>query len=299
LELPSAKKRSSTMQRHLDYFTHFNAVGFPVSSQIEFERLLKMAFESGKAVPILNGKYVVWEVGEGVQLWVKVKNRVVLGCSPHYQGEGTLRVEVQGFYSRPEDVAVTDGALLGTALPVDAASGPFPLVVDVPGFESAASRVIPPQTVTVQVTGFAREMNCFPDSAAFAEWQSTQNRKDVTETESFRFPGLTAAPPANGLAPAEASITARVLKARMRINPITQQNFIALVVATPGGGTIDVAANPQAASGELLAGGIIQGTFWLSGRVQDETASSEIPERTNHSVSPILSRLTGWVRRGS
>jgi hypothetical protein len=284
------------MQRHLDYFSHFNAVGFPISSQIEFERLLKMAFESGQPVPIQNGKYVVWEPGEGVQLWVKVKDRVVLGCSPHYRGEATLKVEVQSFHSRPEDIAATDGALRGTALPVDAASSSFPLVADVPGFEATASRVTPPQIVTVQVTGFAREINCFPNSDAFAKFQGTKN---APESESFLFPGLAAAPSAEGLTLAEAQIIARVLKASLRINPVTQQSFIALVVAAPGGGTIDIVATPQAASGELLAGGIIQGTFWLSGRVLDTLPSSEAPERTSHGLSPILSRLTGWVRGGS
>ncbi len=289
------------MQRHLDYFSHFQAVGFPISSQIEFERLLKMAFETGQAIPLLNGKYVVWEPGEGVELWVKVKDRVVLGCSPHYRGEGTLTTEVQGFYSRPEDIAVTDGALLGTVLPTDAASGPFTLVADVPGFEAAASRVVPPQTITLQVTGFAREMNCFPNSAAFAQWQSTQS--DPQNTESFRFPGLTVASPvpaAGGLVPAEALITARVLKARMCNNPITQQNFIALVAATPSGGTIDIVASPQVASGELLEGGIIQGAFWLSGRVLDSLGtSSDTSQPKNQKALPLLSRLTGWVRGGS
>jgi hypothetical protein len=284
------------MQRHLHYFSHFNAVGFSIGSQIEFERLLKMAFESGQAVPIHNGRYVVWEPGEGVQLWVKVKDRVVLGCSPHYQGEGTLKVEVQGFYSRPEDIAATDGALIGTVIPVDAASASFPLVADVPGFEATASRVAAPQTVAVQATGFAREMNCFADSDAFAKCQGTTA---ISDTEFFRFPGMTAAPSAEALIPAEVRITARVLKASLRINPVTQQSFIALVIAAPGGGTIDIAANPQVASGELLPGGIIQGTFWLSGRVLDTPRSSEAPERTSQGLSPMLSRLTGWVRRGS
>jgi hypothetical protein len=300
LELPSTKKRSSVMQRHLDYFTHFSAVGFPISSQIEFERLLKMAFESGQAVPLHNGKYVVWEPGEGVQLWVKVKDRAVLGCAPHYRGEGTLQVNVQGFYSRPEDIAVTDGALLGTGLPIDAASASFSLVADVPGFEAAASRIAPPRTVTVQLAAFAREMNCFPDSSSFARWQRTQN--DIPDPESLLFPALApprSAPSAGGLVPAEALITARVLKAQMRVNPITQQNFIALVAAAPGGGTIDIAANPQAASGELTAGGIIHGAFWLSGAVHDTTTSSDAPERSAQAISPLLSRLTGWVRGGS
>jgi hypothetical protein len=284
------------MQRHLDYFSHFNSVGFPVSSQMEFERLLKMAFENGQAVPFLNGKYVVWEPGEGVQLWVKVKNRVVLGCSPYYRGEGTLKVEIQGFYTRPEDIATIDGALLGNALPVDAVHSSFPLIVDIPGFEATASRVAPRQTVTLQATAFAREMNCFADSATFSRWQRTQ--ENAPDPESVQFPGLSV-PSSSGIAPAEARITARVLKARRLTNPITQQSFIVLVIAAPGGGTIDVVANPQVASGELLAGGIIQGDFLLSGSVLPSPSMPDVPEKTTNGISPMISRLTGWVRGGS
>lgn len=291
------------MQRHLDYFSHFSAVGFPLRSQIEFERLLKMAFETGQAIPIPGGKYVVWEPGEGVQLWVKVKDRAVLGCAPHYSGEGKLQVEVQKFYARPENSAVTDGALLGTALSAFADSPPLPLVVDMPGFEETVSRTSLPRTVTVQATAFAREITCFPTADAFADWQSRQKEAPDARLESFLFPVLAERQPtsvAGSLVSAEARITGRVLKAQRRTNPITHQTFIALVVAIPGGsGTIDIAASPQAASGELLVGGLIQGTFWISGRIMPAASAPEIPERAAPRLAPMLSRLTGWARGGS
>ena len=269
-----------------------------MARQIEFERLLKMAFESGSEIPLLNGKYYLWEPGGGIQIWVKVKDRVVLGCTPHYSGEGVMKARIQGFYARPEEISVTEGAFLGTALPADGESAGFPLVVDMPGFESTASRIVPPQTVTVQIAAFAREMTCFPTVEAFAQWQRTTKNTPVSESFVFEETPLMGNA-SGGPAPAEALITAQVLKAGLQINPITQQNFIALVVRTPDGSTIDVVANSQAASGELLAGGIIQGTFWLSGTILGTASSPETQSQTINSKAPMLSRLTGWARGGS
>ena len=286
------------MQRPLSHFRYLTTVGFQVARQIEFERLLKMAFESGATIPLVNGKYYLWEPGGGIQIWVKVKDRVVLACAPHYSGEGAMRASIEGFYARPPEISVTEGAFVGTALPADSESAGFPLVVDVPGFEAVASRVVPPQTRTVQIAAFAREMTCFPTVEAFAQWQRTAKNAPISESFVFAEAPLTGTV-SSGPAPAEAVITAQVLKAGLQINPITQQNFIVLLVRTPDGSTVDVVAHQQVASGELLAGGIIRGTFWLSGSILESTSPSESAAPTVQIKAPMLSRLTGWVRGGN
>ncbi|MBC8102907.1 MAG: hypothetical protein H7Z41_10000 [Cytophagales bacterium] len=275
------------MQRHLNYFSHFGAIGFPINSQIEFERLLKLAFESGQAVPFPGGKYVCWSPGEGVELWVKVRDRSVVGCAPYYRGEGRLTVALEAFHARSYEASVTDGALSGAVLPAEAAGAAFPIIVDLPGFEATVSRVVPPQTVTLQATAFALEMNCVADAAALADWRDAQQDRGTAATD-------------DGIALAEASLTARVLRASLRTNPITQQNFLALVVQAPGGGTLDIVASHRAASGELIVGGTVQGDFWISGSILDATSSLDVPGRSGEAGKdapiPVLSRLTNWVR---
>lgn len=296
------------MSLRANYFRHFGAIGFPVHNQVEFEHLLKRALESGRMVPAVTGKYVAWAPGEGVEVWVKIKDRSVVRCTPHYVGEGALMVEATALYARSAD-EVADGALRGAVLPVEAGSAAYPAIFDLPGFEAVGSRLSLPATVSIQAAALAQEMRCFATEAAYVAWRQQNvppedttgvNGSDHTAA-SVTFPDFTAADLSPGAIPAATvRLTGRVLKAQMRTNPATGQNFLALVVRAPGGGTLDIAAEPQTASGDLTVGGVVTGTFRLSGRVQEVSAAASdtaaATESPRSAAPAVLSRLTHLLR---
>lgn len=67
--------------------------------------------------------------------------------------------------------------------------------------------------------------------------------------------------------PAHAILTGRVLQTEVRVNELTGGGFRWASVMTLIG-EIDVVANPAVVAGEPTAGGVVEGTFWLSGRIR-------------------------------
>src|SRR5262245_8219168 len=70
------------------------------------------------------------------------------------------------------------------------------------------------------------------------------------------------APQAHGI------LTGRVIDTALRINPVTKSEFLWAKVQTFGG-VFDVVADPLIVSGAVVEGGIIHGSFWLSGRLRN------------------------------
>jgi len=280
------------MPLNATYFQYFSAIGFPVSNQIDFERLLKLTLERGRSLPIIGGKYVVWQPGDGVELWVKIKDRGIRSCLPHFSGEGVLSILVSQLSGRTHEF--TDGALRGTAL---ADSGAYPLLLDLPDFESTAPHLAAQERVSMQVAALAREMYCFAEDRDYLAWARTNGRGNAPSLEMLE--AIDALPGESLPDAALVTVTARVLKAQMRTNPATQQSFITLTAQAPGG-TVDVATEPRVASGDLVVGGLIHGTFRLTGRVRESASTRDTPEpETKSSATPVLSRLTQWVRGSS
>jgi hypothetical protein len=67
---------------------------------------------------------------------------------------------------------------------------------------------------------------------------------------------------------AEAIFNGHILAAERRTNPDTSQDFYWCLVQTYGA-TIDVVADPVLIDEEPRVGGILSGSFWLSGRIVD------------------------------
>jgi hypothetical protein len=67
---------------------------------------------------------------------------------------------------------------------------------------------------------------------------------------------------------AYAILTGHVLETSIITNPITDSDFCWAKIRTLGG-ELDMVADPLMLNGFLVKGGIISGSFWLSGRLPD------------------------------
>ncbi len=251
--------------------SHLSAIGFPVTSEEEFHQLVVQAATEG--VPVGPGRYTRWAPGEGVELWVQVHNREIVGMNPHFGGKSRLPVRVSSLRPHPE--YPLDGKLQGWINSTgEKAEDGIPVLFDLPDFDLARPKAQEGAVVTVQVAAFAHDLSCFPSDEAFVAAQEEPR----FAAESYFPLGLFGAEEGENPEPeALALFAGHIRSARLATNPVTGRHFHVLQVETLGC-TFDVIADPDSVTGAPEVGGVAQGTFWLSGRI--------IPEPNRRGIMP-------------
>jgi hypothetical protein len=240
---------------------HFSTLGITVQSEDAFNELIYQTATSGTVIATPPGLYICWAMGGGVELWAQATHeRRLLGLNPHFSGPARMRVGITNRVERASDTEL-DGALHGWADPAgdDPESGSYPFVVDVPDIHTLGELALP-AIHTIQIAAFAHTLSVFADEE---EYRRAPQDEPRFATESFIPVGLFET---SGEPPAHAMFTGRVLEAALRTNPATGAPFFWALVRTLGG-QIDVVADPALVQAPLVAGGVVQGMFWLSGRV--------------------------------
>lgn len=242
--------------------SHFSTLGFPVKSQDDFRRTVLQARDSGELVRARQGFYRRWTVGEGIELWVGCHTQAGLGVNPHFSGSGRMRVRLTEIV--PSDDFPLDGSIQGWAAPAsrDPESGAFPVVVDLPDFDAVRKELHKGAIVMVQIAAFAHELAAFASDEAFSESQG----EIKFAPESFVPAGLFSNGDELAKPSATAVFTGHILEINRLTNPETGAPFYHLLVRTLGG-TVDVVADPEIVQGEPDVGGVVNGSFWLSGRI--------------------------------
>lgn len=243
-------------------------LGFPVSTEQDFRHYVFQASEFGEKIPTANGSYTRWEVGNGIELWVQTNlHRRLRGMNPHFVGTGHTQLTLTRHITRPE-YSVLEGAFYAWFHPLQPDGTPnleyqYPLVIDVPDYDSWHSLELPHRT-SVQIAAFAQQLQAYPDADAYLRTCSPhrQHSTMIYDPTGLFIPGKSVREPPL----AQATFSGRILDTRTLINPVTGQRFYWVQVQTLLG-TVDVVADPQVVQGQLITGGIVQGTYWLSGRL--------------------------------
>ncbi len=249
--------------------SNLSTIGFPVASQHAYVDLTMRVAREGGSVPFPGGRYILWSPGGGAELWVRVAagGPIEGGAVPHFAGPGRVKVSVIGVERHREHP--TDGMIRAWADPEgpDPESGAYPFLVDVPDFERVAGALPElPAAAVLQVAAFARQLDCWADEDAYHEAEREKwGGRPGFASESF-IPSGTFVPGGGDREVAEAIFTGEVEEAERVTNPATGASFHRLLVKTLGG-RYDVVADPTVPNGEPAAGGVVQGTFWLTGRV--------------------------------
>jgi len=239
---------------------HLSDLGFLVETDDQLVDLARAASDAGAAVPAARGACYCWAPGEGVELWVELGSDGRLRtCKPHFSGASSIRAQIVDLFAGDGDSL--HGRVYAWAGPDPRGarfSGP-PLILELPDLGLVRSHLTCPATVSVQVAAFAHAAECFADEYAFRLWQ--EGRPTPMSPDCFIPSGAFAQPPRP-----EAAFAGRIEQAGLRINPATGRSFHHLRVCTAIG-TVDVVADPEGLDGIPMAGGILQGYFWLSGRI--------------------------------
>lgn len=246
--------------------SHFSSLGMPVATENDFLDLARRASESSaclEAGPA--GRYLRWSCPSGAELWLQVNaENELVGMNPHFRGESRVRVGLTARVERPQGTPL-EGAFHGWADPPGDApdGGAYPFVFDSPDFLLNGG-IEPPALVEAQVVAFAHEVSFHASQADYYNAQTSELR---FADQSFIPAGLFESGE-NGPG-ATAIFTGHVLKTDERTNRLTGKPFRWALVRTLGG-VFDVVIDPTLLDQTPTAGGLLSGSFWLSGRLSHD-----------------------------
>lgn len=253
-------RRESLKEEHM--FGHMATLGFPVSTAQDFRHYAYAASEFGQRIVAQNGSYTQWVIGNGIELWVQVnRHGRILGMKPHFSGTARLRTWLT--VRLPQ--SILDGAFYAWSHPLahEALSDTIPFIFDLPDYDLYDTLELP-TTTYIQLAAFAHSLCGFESDEAYSIAQQGSRKPGV---ESFFPAGLfTSRSRAPTSIQAEARVSGHVLATKMILNSVTGQKFYWAKIHTPCG-ELDVVADPQVVQGKIVKGGVIQGSFWLSGRL--------------------------------
>jgi hypothetical protein len=261
---------------------HFSVIGFKASSAEDLSSMVSGLLEKGgEKKPVPHGYYHRWKSPAGSELWIHMQRAqdasedaaadpfVPVGITPFFAGQGRAPIRVRAMRQRPSD-NLFEGAFYVEI-------GPTIALIDVVDFASFIGRPTPFMAIA-QIVAFPHELVVFENEAAFLAAQTGQDVKFTPR--SFIASGLFVGGDSSGdivfldpesedfRAPARAFLTGEVEKTERRLNPETGQNFTWALIITAGG-TFDLVADDSVLSAPLAPGMIVQGEFWLCGRLVD------------------------------
>ncbi|MGO8955281.1 MAG: hypothetical protein ACLPWS_18105 [Rhodomicrobium sp.] len=256
---------------------HFSVIGFKASSAEALSALVSNLLEKGgEKQPCAAGYYHRLRSPVGSELWVHMQKAtkpedadpyIAVGITPFFEGEGRTPIRVRAMRQRPDD-NLFEGAFYVEL-------GPTIALIDVVDFARFAGQPVPFMAIA-QIVAFPHDLGVFENEAAF---QATQADKSVKFTpRSFLASGLFVGGSGSGdivfldpeaedfRAPARAFLTGEVQKTERRKNPETGQDFTWALIGTAGG-TFDLVADDTVLPQPLRPGMIVEGEFWLCGRL--------------------------------
>ena len=260
--------------------SHLSDVGFGISSEEELSAVLdgalKIALDEGKEYMVKGGSYVCYHDVSGAEFWMQFnRKKVLIGGNPHYSGKSRLNVSV--LFKIEREKTPLDGAFYAWMAPEDKnkpESGFYPFIFDVPDFKSLEKMKLP-QNVDIQLTAFVEQMlDVYKDEDDFYNRHTGELKWG---SRSFVPTGLFKVEDGEKLEETEepyALFTGVIKEFELKTNRLTGQKFYWLLVETHGG-EIDVVSDPKFFEKPPEINNVIQGHFWLSGRVLTDNLKKE------------------------
>ncbi len=252
--------------------SHFSTIGFPLNSEADFLALANRLAEKSEMIDVPDGRYLRWSSQTGAEIWLQLdSNDDLIGMVPHFAGPSRVRVGLTAQVTRPDDTAL-DGAFHGWAHPSDddPEVGDYPFVFDTPDFRRHTSVPIP-SIVTAQIAAFAHEISIFESIDAY---DASGSGEPQLASQSFIPSGLFK-PGGEATEPPEAYgiLTGHIVQAAEKRNELSGEPFYWALVDSLGG-TFDVVIDPELMDQALKIGGVLSGSFWLSGCLMADAKSA-------------------------
>lgn len=263
--------------------SHFSCIGFTMDTGNAISDAVVTGIEKGDVLGKRGCPYYLkmWSPVVGAEIWTQhlavpeEKKIYLIGCDPHYSGSGKTRVAITGVMASESNPC--DGAVAGWADPSEldnVESGCYPFSFHVPDFLIVQDSLQVGAITTFQIAAFAETLKCFLDEEQYEELAAPVawhfDGEPVFVGSGSFFP---ASRTSNGTTTCEhnprAFFTGSVRLVETVHNSECGGHFYHMLVQTYGG-CYDVVACPEAVDGVPVVGGVVQGNFWLSGRIAQQ-----------------------------
>jgi hypothetical protein len=260
--------------------SNLSDIGFPVRGEQDINEMIQNVARDVDEIRCFNGFYYKFTDESGAEIYLQTNpGQELIGFNPHFAGKSRRKVALAKTIER--DSSDLDGGFYVWANPAEEntpESGEYPFVFDVPDFR-AAGKIKLPQNFEIQLTAFAsNEFQLFENAQVYFD---SQNSELKIAAKSFIPNGLfTADNPPEAVDPPRpfGIIAGEIKEFELKTNKLSGEKFYWFLIETLGG-EIDVVADPKLVSAEPNSGGILQGQFWLSGKLlnaADKKSNNEL-----------------------
>ncbi len=247
--------------------SNLSDIGFPVQSEQDVNVLITETIKYVESVKCAEGFYLRFADSSGAEIYLQGNNeQELVGFNPHFAG--TSRQTVGIIKTIERDSSLLDGGFHVWANPRDgqADSGEHQFVFDAPDFRLNEITEFP-RICEIQLTAFAS--NDFKIYADETDYQNAAKGETKSASKSFVPSGMFT--PDENAEPIDPPrpigiLTGEIKEYELKTNELSNEQFYWFLVEIPGG-KVDVVADAKLVPNEPQIGGIINGQFWLSGKI--------------------------------
>lgn len=254
--------------------SNLSSIGFNVSSEEEFQGLAHFCINNGKLIRC-GGAYSVFTDPSGAELYGQINSdNEIIGLNPHFKGKSRRKVFLTESIADPENAL--EGSFYAWANPAndsDPESGDYPFIFQVPDFK-VISHIVLPEIATIQLAAFAVELKLYADENDFNERQEKIGDSDLKYASRSFVPTDLFNTGEENLSLPTVFFAGIIKEKKILVNKDTKQKFYWMLTDTLGG-EADVLFDLRLTDNEPEIGGVVQGSFWLSGKILNTGALIE------------------------
>lgn len=244
--------------------SHCSDMGFSFNNADEYTAFLQKIFDGGKDVPSKNGNYRKIVIDEKIEFWIqrmrsglfKRKSRIA-GVEFHFSSANSTLVRFDHWIKPKENLsgeayvwAIYNGEEL------------FPMVINMPDADLHIG-LKNGDKIKVQLACFSEETSLFDTKEDYEKSQTTEPKYSA----EFFIPSGTFSPDGTEKKPtSDIMFSGYILSAEKRTNSYTSEGYYYFAVRCQGI-VFDVLADTAFITREPKIGGILSGSFWVSGKV--------------------------------
>jgi len=240
----------------------WSSIGYNPGSVEDFKKLASMVHARGERINVPGGFYIKYTDGSGAELWAQADERGELcGMHPHFDCRTSMNVSVERAIQRQG----FDGSFMCFAEP-PMYKDSYSFVFDLPDFRAHSHLTLPFET-EVSIAAFAQQIDLFDNDDEFSKSRYGKFARESYIASGLIFPDGRAKNPPE----ASAIVSGTVEAFEERMNSHSGRPFLWMRVKSLLG-AMDVVCDPAGIKRRPCAGGIVCGSFWLSGRCRAVSA---------------------------